>query len=279
MRLELLLPPVDPEKGQAPSHCLYAGCGGRHFRLHQVVGKPVRDTVYQEVTARRYQCQRCRRTFRVYPTGIKRAGISRRVKGLAVTHAPARSAGVLYLLGLSYGAVALALDALGVYLCKSQVYEAVQAAARQVPGLRRRQIFGAVRTPTLGADVTSVKCRGIWLALGLSVDALTGLVLSVDHLPSEDAQLLQTWLTPIATAIGAKLLVSDDADAFKTVADGLGLDQQVCKAHVVRNTDALVGSLTPAVGQDADRSLAALGISPAQAAADVKRLGDLVHIR
>ncbi len=270
MRLELLLPPVDPEEWQVPSLCSYAGCGGRHFRLHQVVGKPLRDTVYQTVTARRYQCLRCRRTFRVYPTGVKRAPTSQRVKGLAV---------MLYWLGLSYGAVALALDALGAYLCKSQVYEAVQAAAKQVPGMKRRQVFGAIRTAALGADVTSVKCRGKWLALGLSVDPLTGLVLSVDRLPSQEAQLLQTWLTPIAAAVGAQLLVSDDADGFKLAADRLGLDQQVCKAHVVRNTDALVENLTPAVGRDADGSLAALGVSPAQAAADVKRLGELVHSR
>ncbi len=74
-------------------------------------------------------------------------------------------------------------------------------------------------------------------------------------------------------------MVSDDADAFKTAADELGLDQQVCKAHVVRNTDALVESLTAAAGADGDRSLAALGVSAAQAAADVKRLGELVHSR
>jgi hypothetical protein len=247
MRLELLLPPVDSEEWQAPSVCPYAPCGGRHFRLHQKVGKPVRDTVYQVVTACRYQCLRCRRMFRVYPTGIKRAPTSQRVNGLAV---------VLYLLGLSYGAVALALDALGAYLCKSQVYEAVQAAAKQVAGMKRRQVFGAVRTPALGADVTSVKCRGKWLALGLSADPLTWLVLSVDRLPSEGARLLQTWLTPIAAAVGAKLLVSDDADPFKTAADQLGLDHQVCKAHVVRNTDALVESLIPAAEQDVDQSLA-----------------------
>jgi len=96
--------------------------------------------VYRTVTACQYQCLRCRRTFRLYPTGVKRAPTSQRVKALAVTHAPARSAGVLYLLGLSYGAVALALDALRAYLCKSQVAkrEAVQAAAKQVPGMKRR---------------------------------------------------------------------------------------------------------------------------------------------
>ena len=50
---------------------------------------------------------------------------SQRVKGLAV---------MLYLLGLSYGATPLALEALGAYQCKSQVYDAVQAADKQVPG-------------------------------------------------------------------------------------------------------------------------------------------------
>jgi len=186
---------------------------------------------------------------------------------------------LLYLLGLSYGATALALEALSAYVCKTQVYEAVQAAAKRRPGMKRRQVFAGVHTPALGADITSVKCRGKWLPLGLSVDPLSGLVLSVDRLPNEDAQMLRTWLAPIATAVGAEVLVSDDADAFKTVADQLGLDQQVCKAHVVRDTDALVESLTPAVGADADGSLAALGVSPVQAAEDVKRLGELVHSR
>jgi hypothetical protein len=156
---------------------------------------------------------------------------------------------------------------------------AVQYAAQRVPGQRRRQVFGGLRTPALGADVTSVKCGGRWLPLGLSVDPLTGLVLSVDRLPNAEAQTLQTWLAPMAQAVGAVLLVSDDADAFKTAADAVGLAQQVCKAHVVRNTDRLVETLTAAVGAAGDSSLAALGVSGAQAAADVQRLGQLVHSR
>ena len=58
--------------------------------------------------------------------------------------------------------------------------------------MRRRQVFGGARTPALKADVTSVKCGGRWLQLGLSVDAVTGLVLSVDRLPNAEAQTLQT---------------------------------------------------------------------------------------
>jgi len=270
MRLRLILPRVEPDKIIPPRACPQAGCPGRHFRLRQRVAKPVRDTVHARVTARRYECLRCRHTFRVYPPGVNADHTSQRVKGLAV---------MLYLLGLSYGAVALALEALGVYLCKSRVYDAVQAAAKKVPGLKRRQVFGGVHTPAVGADVTSVKCRGQWLPLGLSVDPLSGIVLSVDRLPNEEAETLQTWLAPIAAAVGAQLLVSDDADGFKTVADQLGLEQQICKSHVRRNTDALVENLTPLARHDADGSLARLGVTSAQAVADVTRLGELIQTR
>lgn len=270
MRLHLILPRVEPEQIIPPSACPHAGCPGRHFRLHQGVGKALRDTVHAWVPARRYQCLRCQRTFRVYPVGVNADHTSQRVKGLAV---------MLYLLGLSYGAVALALEALGVYLCKSRVYDTVQATAQRVPGLRRQQVFGGLRTPALGADVTSVKCRGRWLPLGLSVDATTGLVLTVDELAGQDSAELLAWLSPVAQAVGAQLLVSDDADAFKTVANQLGLEQQVCQAHVVRSTEALLENLTPLVAADRDGSLAALGVDAAQAVTDLKRLGALVQHR
>ena len=81
MRLELRLPKVEPDEIRTPSVCCYRKCGGRRFRLHPVVAKPVRDTVYEVVLARRYQCRRCRRTFRVYPTGVNHAPTSQRVKG------------------------------------------------------------------------------------------------------------------------------------------------------------------------------------------------------
>jgi len=54
------------------------------------VKKPLRDTKYAQVVAHRYQCLRCFRTQHVKQLGI-----------------------LLYLLGLSYGAVSLALAALG----------------------------------------------------------------------------------------------------------------------------------------------------------------------
>jgi transposase-like protein len=171
MRLQLILPRVDPQRVIRPMSCPH--CGGRYLRLHQVVSKPLRDTVYPQVKAYRYQCLRCQRTWRIYPQGVSGSCSSQRVRGLAI---------LLYLLGLSYGATSLALEALGVYLCKTSVYEAVQAAAERVPGMRQGGVFGGIRTPALGADVTTVRCGGKWLPLGLSVDDTTGLVLTVDGL-------------------------------------------------------------------------------------------------
>ena len=85
------------------SVCPYETCQGRHFRHHQEVDKPLKDTEYDAVFAHRYECLRCKRTFRLYPRGVTRAQTSQRVKGLGV---------MLYLLGLSYGATSLALEAL-----------------------------------------------------------------------------------------------------------------------------------------------------------------------
>lgn len=270
MRLHMILPRVEPSEFKVPTVCLHPGCGGKHLELHQTVVKPVKDTEYQAVSAHRYRCLRCGRTFRVYPQGVTHDQTSQRVKGLGV---------FLYLLGLSYGAASLTLEALGVYMARSSVYAAVQAAAEKVPGMKRHEVFAGIRTPALGGDVTSVKCKGKWLPLGLSVDDTTGLVLTVDQLTAEDADTLKGWLEPIAQAVDAKLLVTDDADSFKTVADQLGLEHQVCKGHVKRNTETLIDNLKPMVESDQDGSLAALGLTPEQARHDLQRLAELILSR
>jgi len=270
MRLQLILPRVEPGEIEIPAVCPYKGCEGRHFRHHQEVDKPLKDTRYDSVTAHRYECLRCHRTFRLYPEGVTHAQTSQRVKGLAV---------MLYLLGLSYGATSLALEALGVYMAKSSIYEAVQAAAEKVPGLERREVFGGIRTPAVGGDLTSVKCFGEWLHLGLAVDDTTGLVLTVDELPAEDAETLKEWLQPVVDAVGAELLVTDDADALKTVADELGRDHQVCKSHVKRNTEVLVDRLGEQAKVDQDGSLADIDVAPEQALEDLKRLEELTDSR
>jgi transposase-like protein len=269
MRLQLLLPKVEAKEIKEAEECEYEGCGG-HVQKHQVVKKAIRDTKEEMVQAQRYRCLKCRRTFRVYPKGVSPAQTSDRVKGLAV---------MLYLLGLSYGAVALALEGLGVPLSKTTVYDTVQATAKKIKDLKREQVFGGVRTPALGADLTSVKCAGKWLHLGLTVDAISGVALTIDQLQAEDAKALKEWLEPIAQSGGAQVLVTDDADGLKTAADELGLEQQICKSHVKRNTEELIDELAPLAAKDADGSLLACGVTLDQAQADLVRLGELIVSR
>jgi hypothetical protein len=122
-------------------------------------------------------------------------------------------------------------------------------------------VFAGVRTLALGSDLTGVSCRVEWLPLGITVDPISGLVLTIDALSTEDNQTLKAWIEPIATSVGAQVLVTDDADGFKTVADEVGVQHQVCKAHVLRNTEALIERYQPLVAKDTDGSLHAIGVS------------------
>jgi hypothetical protein len=81
MRLRILLPKVNPKAITIPTRCAYTGCSGRKFHLRQEVTKPLRDTVYHEVQVHRYQCLRCKRTFRVYSEGTSHARPHNGLKG------------------------------------------------------------------------------------------------------------------------------------------------------------------------------------------------------
>lgn len=130
-------------------------------------------------------------------------------------------------------------------LSKTSVYRAVQAAAAAVSDVCQQRVFGGRKAAALGVDLMSVWCNGQWVTLGSAVDDVTGVVLSLDVLDGSDTTSVQAWLAPSAAAVEAQLLVSDDADSCKGVADELGLAHQVGKAHVRRNTDELVADLPP----------------------------------
>ena len=78
-----------------------------------------------------------------------------------------------------------------MYMCKSRVYDAVQSVAERVPTLKREQVFAGLKTPALGGDLTSVKVSRQWPTLGLTVDEVSGLVLTVDGLTGEGAETLK----------------------------------------------------------------------------------------
>lgn len=243
MHLSVRLPKVEPLHIEPPTHCLLPDrknpkkkCTGTHFKEHQSnCRKPLRDTRHSQVTVRRYRCLKCHRTFRVYPTGVSRAQQSDTLKGLSV---------LLYVLGLSYPGVADLLDALQYPLSKSTVYENVQATGQRAIELRRQwRTHQCGQVKVLGMDFTHVKCKGEDRIVAVATAILTGEPLDFEILQSESALHAEQWIRDIARMVGAEILVTDDADGLKTVADDLGLQHQICRAHVNRNVHDLLGAL------------------------------------
>lgn len=211
MRLQLTLPGVEPDFSPQPLRCPFKVCSGESLRLHQIVVKHLYGLSHSRVMIYRYRCAHCGKTFRVYPRGVTRAPTCPQVKRLGV---------LLYLLGLSYGSVSLTMDALGIYLCKSSVYEAVQATRELVPGVKREEVFQEIRPPAPGADAIAVKYRGKWLPLGLTLDAVHGLILSVDDALRRDVHALKDCISPAAEAIGANITIIPFKRSYQTSNNG-----------------------------------------------------------
>jgi len=199
MRLRLLLPPVEPTQFILPTACPQNGCDGKVLTLFQEIEKPLRDTKYLQVTVRRYQCRACKHTFRLYPQGVCADQTSQRVKTLAV---------LLYLLGLSYGLTASALEILGVYFCKSQVWEAVQMAQQAHPQLNTLRIETKTQIMTSGPNLLSISYYTHWLPVNLLMGDLSQLVLNATPLEVGQLDALQSGLAPIAHTMATELLVT-----------------------------------------------------------------------
>jgi transposase-like protein len=233
VRLRVQIPRVKPGLMKRPQVCPEEECEGKHFKLHQKnCDKPLQDTEFDQVNVERWKCLRCGKTFRVYPEGVSRAQRSDRLKGANV---------LLYLLGLSYGGVGDFLSGLGHPVGKTTVYRDVQAAGEKVRKLQQIWLSkqaGKVRI--VGGDPTHVRCAGEDVIVGVAVNAETGMTLDICILDDEQAESLTDWLKPMIELIGARVLITDDADALKTAADHAGVHHQICRRHVTPNLLAFV---------------------------------------
>jgi transposase-like protein len=242
MRLSVRIPQVEPKTVPAPTHCplkhpkTHRRCTGTQFKLHEALcRKAVRDLRHTTITVPRYRCLKCQRTFRVYPEGVSQDQLTASLKALCV---------LLYMLGLSYGGVADVLEALLHPVCKTTVYNQVQAAGTKVRQLRkawRKTQAGKIKV--LGMDFTHVKRGGQDQIVGVATAILTGAPLDIELLEAEGSVRIEQWIREIAEEIGAEIVVTDDADALKHVADALGCQHQICRAHVNRNIHDLVSQL------------------------------------
>ena len=227
MRVRARIPAVDPAVMQPPAVCPYENCQGRYFKNHQwQCAKPVRDTRIDQVVATRRKCLSCGRTHRVYPQGVSNAHQSDRLKGLSI---------LFYVLGISYRGVEDVLEALGYALDHTTVYHNVQAAGKQVRQLRQIWLQQKGKVAVVGGDLTYLRCQGESVAIAIAVDDQTGVTLDIEILENEESETLAAWLDPLLDLVGADVLLTDDQDGFKTVADERGVNHQICRQHVTRN--------------------------------------------
>jgi len=229
IRIRLQLPEVKPEKANPlPSRCPNPKkpCQGNIFHRHQRVNKNVRDMQVQQVRAQRWQCTVCGHTFRVYPQGVTHRQQSEWLRAMSV---------LLWTLGLSLGAVVDFLYALGCPLARTTIYDNVKAAGTGARQRLRARLREKIKVRVLGTDCTHEKVNGQAKVLIQSIDVEKGRILEIESLPGEDERTIVRYVQRMAKLVEAEVLISDDADAFKTAAEAAGLQHQICQQHVVPN--------------------------------------------
>jgi transposase-like protein len=271
MRLKVRLPKVEPNVYKLPETCPY-GCGSAHFRPYGVQGerKPLRDIGYTEVVAYRHQCVRCGRTFRVYPQGVsKGAPQSDRLRALTV---------IMYVLGLSYGAVEDITVALGCGVSRTTAYNNVQAAGGVARRKQQADVKAGGKRAVVGADGTFVKVKGVTVGIEVVVDDRSGELLGLDIIASESHDGIIDVIRGVIEQVEPEVLVSDDHGAYNAVVEETGVAHQICRNHAKRNADDLADSLNRHL-QHPEALAEGVALTEEQVQADLERMQQLIRER
>lgn len=214
----LQLPEVKVSATSRPRECPY--CSGQTFQRWGGEIREVRDPHVRQVVVYRYCCCRCQRTFRHYPQGIDRGQQTQRLRVLAALG---------WMLGMSYRGIAGLYAAFGVTISRMTAWRDVQLRARQ---LRRRWQGKKVRV--IGVDGAYVRGWGKTQPVLVVIDMGSGQPISVGYVDEKDPQAVKKFLEPLVREMGVSVIVTDDLFSFKTVADKLHLEHQICQFHVRR---------------------------------------------
>jgi transposase-like protein len=150
---------------------------------------------------------------------------------------------LLYVLGLSYGAVEDFVNALGCGVGKTTVYNNVQAAGAAARRKQQARVQHGGKRAVIGADGTFVKVKGETVGIEVVVDDSTGELLGLDIITSENHEEVRTLIETVVEAVEPEVLVTDDHGAYSEVVDAMGLDHQICRSHMKRNVDDIADSL------------------------------------
>jgi transposase-like protein len=213
----LKLPEVKGEAGR-PSRC--PSCKHGTFQRWGGQMKTVRDPQVKQVQVYRYRCCQCGHTFRYYPEGLDEGRQSQRLRRLAA---------LCWVLGLSFRGIAGVFAAFGVGISRMTAWRDEQEWGKQ---LKRNRMNNAVRV--LGLDGMYVRGWGETRPVLVAVDLGTEQPVALGYVDEKDPQAVRRWLRPIVEQLGVRVIVTDDLSSYRSVADKLDLEHQVCQFHVRR---------------------------------------------
>lgn len=227
--LTLRLPVVKLAPTERPAFC--PRCGWKRLMRWGTPTKAVRDPHVHQVAVQRYRCCRCRHAFRVYPDGVDRATQTQRLRQLAA---------LTWAFGLSTRAVVAVFGAFGLELSRMSVWRDGQELTTQTCQQRQAR---SVRV--LGVDGAGTRVRSQPRGLVVAVDLGRGVPLAVAELDEKDPAAVLAWLEPLVQQLGVEVIVTDDLNGYRRVAEDLGVYHQVCQWHVWRWVGRALTALRP----------------------------------
>ena len=132
--------------------------------------------------------------------------------------------------GLSLRSASRLLAAFGVSVSRMSARRGVQEAGRNARGKQAEGARGQVKV--IGADETAVRVKGVKKVVGVVADAETGQVLGLEALVERDADGFMERLGDFARDCGVEAMVADDLNTCKPAVERLGIDHQICMAHM-----------------------------------------------
>jgi hypothetical protein len=108
----------------------------------------------------------------------------------------------------------------------------VEGLQAQADLLEKQHHWQPVRV--LGVDGAYPLLKGKRPPVLIAVDLGNGRPVAIGQVDEGNPQAVRRWLEPLVKRLGVSVIVSDDLACFRTVAEKLGLEHQVCQFHVRR---------------------------------------------
>jgi transposase-like protein len=272
IRLRLQMPIVDTvPSSRPPDRCpREVPCSGATFRRFGKPKKRVRDLHVHQVHAQRWECTTCGYVFRVYPRGVTHRQQSLRLQAMSTYY---------WVLGMSLGAVTDALAAQGCLLGRTTVHDNLRQTGTAARRKLRKRLRSKMKVRVVALDFTHVTEQGKDKVVMQATDAGAGMILEITPLHAEDEHTVTRYVRRIAKLTGCEVIVTDDADTFKTAADAADVQHQLCQQHVVPNTLTLLSEIVDQIDHLSPHLASPRGLSVEQAFDDIALLEEAILAR